>query len=88
MVEDNGTTSGKVSTYKKTVPPHENSRNRDLTLFIPYGEMHINGTYNLKYFVEVHCNRGKRIGTRSNWETFKLTWRTNVPESDCPKCGC
>lgn len=80
------TADGKVATGKNFSPDYENCHSK-LRLFIPYGEMHLNGTYSLKYYVAVTCN-GRQVGHNSNWETFRLTWRMDVPESDCPKCGC
>ncbi|MEQ1745814.1 MAG: hypothetical protein ABMA02_10330 [Saprospiraceae bacterium] len=81
------TVEGHVSTSTNFTPGYNDCHYSDLKMFIPYGEMHLNGTYSLKYSVGIFANR-RQIGNGSKWETFTLTWRTDVPESDCPKCGC
>lgn len=80
------TTDGKVATGKNFSPDYDYCHTK-LTLFIPYGEMHLNGTYNLKYQVAIFKN-SEQIGQDSDWETFRLTWKVNIPERECLKCGC
>ena len=70
-----GTGNGQVSTSTKFTPGYDNTNYNRMELFIPYEEMHLNGSYNLKFRVSVFDAYGKGVG-RSEFQSFKLSWKS------------
>lgn len=64
------TTDGQVCTSTNFVPEYENTRFRDLALFIPYSEFHINsiGEYQLKFYIGMFTEHDKIA--ESDYVTF------------------
>jgi len=73
------TADGKVAVGKDIRPNYRNTVYKDLTLFMPYGELHLNGKYQLKFNIGVF--NGKSMITRSGWTNFNVTWNSK------PKVG-
>ncbi|MCI4667075.1 MAG: hypothetical protein MRZ79_02870 [Bacteroidia bacterium] len=65
------TTSGQVSVHRSFTPKYEKTTFTDLSMFIPYSQLHCTGSgrYDLKFMVGLHHNR-KAIGDYSNYVEF------------------
>ena len=61
---------GQVSTYVNFVPSYDDTVYNDAVLFIPYNELHVRGTVDCKFKVEVHI--GGRT-TSSDFVGFRVT---------------
>ena len=81
------TSNGNVSSGKDFTPGYDNCSYNDLTLFLPYGELGLDGTFRLKYRVAVFYHE-LQIGAPSNWEVFNMTWRRNSSSTGGRKSGC
>lgn len=81
------TSNGNVATGQHFTPGYDNCSYNDLKLFLPYGELGLDGTFQLKYFISV-LYHDLQIGNSSNWETFRVTWRRNNSSPGGTKSGC
>lgn len=61
---------GQVSTYTNFVPSYDDTVFNDAVLFIPYTELHLRGTFDCKFNVEVHIG-GKTAS--SEYINFRVT---------------
>ncbi|MCZ7360732.1 MAG: PKD domain-containing protein, partial [Candidatus Methanoperedens sp.] len=66
------TTDGKVASWMDFTPSYENSRYDDLTIFMPYSELHMApGQHNLKFYVSINY-KGTSL-YKSAWVPFTFT---------------
>lgn len=72
------TADGNVSTLRNITPPYESANFPNLTLFIPYEDLHLVGNYRLKYMVSVFYYDLPLV-TSNFWEVFELRTNTNYP---------
>lgn len=65
------TTSGQVSVHRTFKPKYERTTFTDLSMFIPYDQLHCTGTgkYDLKFMVGLHNSR-KAVGDYSSYVEF------------------
>jgi hypothetical protein len=84
---------GTVSTIDRFTPNYDNSHYSDYPLFIPYAELHIEGSHQIMYYVMVRTGDGR--SARSANFYFNLNWGSKSREEmgslicaiDCPKDG-
>ena len=69
--------SGKVAAYKDFTPPYKSSIYNDLTIFMPYSELHLDKTTS-GYFVLSILN-GKNSVAFSNYQKFTYTYQAPAP---------
>jgi len=69
------TDKGKVSVSTSFTPKYDPAVYSDLQLFMPYEALNMESgdEYNLKFYLALYDNDGRRFFGKSGWYTFKLT---------------
>lgn len=82
------TSNGNVACGQDFTPGFDKCYYDDLTLFLPYAELGLDGTFKLKYRIAVFYHE-LQVGAPSGWETFQVTWRQgNSSSRGGTKSGC
>ena len=63
-------TGGNVCAGEKFKPMLESAVYNDFTIFIPYGELHMAGSANLKFFIDIYDKASDEWLCRSDWQYF------------------
>jgi hypothetical protein len=74
--DDNYTTKqGKVSAYTRFTPRYDPAVYNDLQIFIPYEALNLESgdKYNLKFYLALYDQDGKRFFGKSGWSKFYVT---------------
>ncbi len=75
------TSSGNASCGKSFTPPYDNTSYKHFGLFMPYDELHLDGKFDLKYYVAIWGN-GRQLES-SDYRSFTLDW--NAPSRSEPQ---
>ena len=85
--------SGDVAVGKGFSPSYDPARYNDFTIFMPYGELDLIGSYRLKFQVKIRSDDQRQSLARSDFHAFNLNWNPRnttgslVCEVACPIRG-